>query len=137
MIDMIRRSGFFLSALAISCILALAVMAIDRSTVKYLSVLGDLNEKQLLSIKSELATFKGSPRDVVEVKTQLESLEWVHHVNVMKDWPSGLVVEVFPQQVIAYWNDDGAGTRTRAWRFRIPEPSTHLARERRWSETRC
>jgi cell division protein FtsQ len=37
----------------------------------------------------------------------VSELDWVHHANVRKNWPQAIEVEVFPESVIAYWNDNG------------------------------
>ncbi len=107
MIALLRQSGFVLSALIIIGLIGFFVVVIDQSRVKYVTVLGELSEGQLLDVKKQLVGFEGTPGDVQEVKGQLEEKDWIHQVTVAKDWPSGLVVSIYPEQVVAYWNDDG------------------------------
>lgn len=43
--------------------------------------------------------------DVNELRRRVESLAWVDHASVRKEWPDLLRVYVVEQQPIAYWND--------------------------------
>lgn len=43
--------------------------------------------------------------DVNELRERVESLAWVDHASVRKEWPDLLRVYVVEQQPIAYWND--------------------------------
>lgn len=107
MIGLLRRSGFTLSALAIAGVIGFGVIAVDQGRVRYVTVLGELTDTQLLAVRKQLAGFEGKRGDVGEVKARLEGNDWIHRADVSKSWPSGLVVSIVPEQVIAYWNDDG------------------------------
>ncbi len=108
-------SGFLLTLCLVSSGIALGAFSIDRGGVKHIAVTGDLDERQLqeltalvagLSPGSPASGAQVSPSNVAGLKARFDQLDWIHHTNVMKDWPDGLIVEVIPEQVIAYWNDD-------------------------------
>ena len=69
--------------------------------------MGDFDERQLVSIKQSLGGVDIASSEVEQVKHILSELDWVHHVNVRKNWPAAIEVEIFPESVIAYWNDNG------------------------------
>ena len=100
-------TGFFFAILLVVGGLALATALIDRSNVGRMSIVGDLNDRQLESIKASLVDVDIASREVEQVKQALSELDWVHHANVRKNWPNAIEVEVFPESVIAYWNDNG------------------------------
>ena len=87
--------------------LAFATDSIDRSNVERIFILGNFDAHQLESIKTMLTKVDIASSDVEQVKKALRELEWVHHANVRKSWPNAIEVEVLPETVIAYWNDDG------------------------------
>jgi cell division protein FtsQ len=87
--------------------LAFATVFIDRSNVERMSIVGNFDERQLESIKALLTEVDIASSEVEQVKQSLSELDWVHHVNVRKNWPQAIEVEVFPESVIAYWNDNG------------------------------
>ena len=106
-----NRSGFFLTMLVIVAGVAFGILSIDRGSVSQVSVAGDLNDQQFQAVATILTgaiqaggRFRASSVD--ELKDMLDAIDWIHHTNVKKDWPKGLIVEIFPEQVIAYWNDD-------------------------------
>jgi cell division protein FtsQ len=105
--NVLRRLSFLGVALGIALVVGIAISSVDRVDVDYVSFSGAMNDRQLEAIQANLAGVEATTRDVAVIKRQLDELDWVHHVNVMKDWPSGLLIEVIPEQVIAYWNDDG------------------------------
>ncbi|WP_172600454.1 cell division protein FtsQ/DivIB [Sulfurivermis fontis] len=45
--------------------------------------------------------------DIDAVRTALEQLPWVHSVQVRRQWPDMLLVQLREQQVLARWGDDG------------------------------
>ncbi len=92
------------------CLLAVAIFAaisIDRTQVENITILDGPNAKQLLSVRTRLGEVDASTRDLAQIKTLLTALDWVHHVNVRKAWPDGISIKIYPEQIIAYWNDDG------------------------------
>ena len=95
---MIRPStGSVFAMLLVVGGLAFATVSIDRSNVERMSIVGNFDDRQLESIKALLT----------EVDIASSELDWVHHANVRKNWPQAIEVEVFPESVIAYWNDNG------------------------------
>jgi len=100
-------TGFFSAILLVVGGLAFATHSIDRSSVERISIVGDVDERQLESIKALLAEIDIASSEVEQVKQALRELDWVHHVNVRKSWPNAIDVEVLPEMVIAYWNDSG------------------------------
>lgn len=108
MIGLIRVSAGFLAALTgIVLVIAIAVALFDQQKVEYVAISGELDEKQLNSVRNHLAGIQPADLSPEEVKSHLDALDWVHHVNVTKDWPAGFSIEVVPEEVIAYWNDNG------------------------------
>ena len=101
------RAGFIAGALTCAGLIGVCMTAVDRSPLKHLTLLGDLSDRQSREVRKQLAEFSGAPAGVREVKARLESNSWLRHADVAKQWPSGLVVSVFPQRVVAYWNDNG------------------------------
>ena len=105
---MIRPSTGSVSAmLLVVGVLAFATVSIDRSNVERMSIVGNFDERQLESIKALLTEVDIASSEVEQIKQTLSELDWVHHANVRKNWPQAIEVEVFPESVIAYWNDNG------------------------------
>ncbi len=100
-------TGFVSGVLLMVGLLAFATVSIDRSNVTRMSIVGNLDERQLSSIKATLAEIDTASSEVEQVKQALSELGWVHHANVRKNWPHAIEIEVFPESVIAYWNDNG------------------------------
>jgi cell division protein FtsQ len=72
-----------------------------------MSIVGNFDERQLESIKALLTEVDIASSEVEQLKQIVSELDWVHHANVRKNWPQAIEVEVFPESVIAYWNDNG------------------------------
>ena len=105
---MFRPSTGFVSAMLLLVgLLTFATVSIDRSIVERMSIVGSFDERQLASIKASFNEGDIASRQVNQVKQALSELDWVHHANVRKNWPRAIEVEVFPESVIAYWNDKG------------------------------
>jgi cell division protein FtsQ len=105
---MIRPSTGSVSAiLLVVGVLAFATVSIDRSNVERMSIVGNFDERQLQSIKALLTDVDIASSEVEQLKQTLSELDWVHHASVRKNWPQAIEVEVFPESVIAYWNDNG------------------------------
>ena len=103
----LSRSVFITAALMMAAFLAFAKISVDRSAIEEIHIVGELDEAQLMSVRARLAEMNTVVSDADLIKTAVTDLDWVHHANVRKEWPTGVSVEVFPEQVIAYWNDDG------------------------------
>jgi cell division protein FtsQ len=102
----LSRSGFLWASLLLTGTIAFFTISIDQSSVDHFAVVGELDEQQLLSVKRTLADMQALSSEAHEIRDAVTELEWVHHVNVRKNWPSGFYLEVYPESVIAYWNDD-------------------------------
>lgn len=87
--------------------LAFATESIDRSNVEQISIVGNFDERQLKSIRALLAEIDIASSEVEQVKQALSELDWVRRVNVRKNWPHAIEVEILPERVIAYWNESG------------------------------
>ena len=87
--------------------LAFATDSIDRSNVERISIVGELDERQLGSVKALLAKIDIDSIEVEQIKQALSELAWVRQVNVRKSWPHSIEIEILPEKVIAYWNDSG------------------------------
>ena len=105
---MFRPSTGFVSAMLLLVgLLTFATVSIDRSIVERMSIVGSFDERQLASIKASFNEGDIASRQVNQVKQALSELDWIHHANVRKNWPRAIEVEVFPESIIAYWNDKG------------------------------
>jgi len=100
-------TAFLVAVVAVTSLLSFAVVSIDRSAIERVSIVGDLSAEQLASLKENLDSLELAEAEPVDIRERLSELEWVHHVNVRKGWPSGVDLEVHVEKVIAYWNDKG------------------------------
>ena len=100
-------SAFLVSAVAVISLLSFAVVSIDRSSIERVTIVGELSTEQLSALKARLEDIDLKETESVEIGKRVAELEWVHHVNVRKGWPSGIDLEVHVESVIAYWNDNG------------------------------
>lgn len=100
-------SVFLVSAFALISLLSFAVVSIDRSAIERVTIVGELSAEQLSSLKAQLEDMDLKESEAAEIGEKVAELEWVHHVNVRKGWPSGIDLEVHVESVIAYWNDNG------------------------------
>jgi cell division protein FtsQ len=101
------RSKFLSAALVITGLLAFGKVSIDQAAVEEIRVVGNLDDPQLMSVRARLNELDAVISDASAVKQAVNDLNWVNRVNVRKEWPAGISVEVFPEQIIAYWNDNG------------------------------
>jgi len=85
--------------------LAFATNSIDQSNPERISIVGNFDDRQLVSIKALLTEIDIASIEVEKIKQALRELDWVHDANVRKSWPHAIEVEVLPERVIAYWND--------------------------------
>ena len=104
--NLLTHSGFVMTAVALMGALTFALISIDRSKVESVMIVGDLSEAQLISVKNQLEQLEMEPVHKA-IREALMDLGWVFGVNVRRRWPSGVSIEVMPETVVAYWNDDG------------------------------
>ena len=74
--------------------------------IEQLAVHGEVDQAQRKAIYEFVKKQEKQFFDIDDVKTGIESIGWVHHVNVLQIWPDKLSIEVVREQPIAYWNDD-------------------------------
>ena len=100
-------TSFFVVMLFFSSLLFVAIVSIDQSMVRNISIVGSLNDRQLASVENVFNGVDISSIESDQVERALSELNWVHHANIRKSWPQTIEVEIFPESVIAYWNDKG------------------------------
>ena len=87
--------------------IALGTFFIDRSEVRRLSIRGELEARQLQEITALVTRDQlAQSSNAADIKARFDAVDWIHHTRVTRDWPEGLILEVFPEEVVAYWNDD-------------------------------
>ncbi|MBT4162031.1 MAG: hypothetical protein HOE54_12055 [Gammaproteobacteria bacterium] len=101
------RSGFVAAVIVISGVLVFAKFSIDLSAVEKVAIVGELSEEQLVDIRQQLASLEESERGSDLIRSKLIELPWVDYVGIRREWPLGMSIEVRPQRVMAYWNDNG------------------------------
>lgn len=74
--------------------------------VRYVTLDGDIRPIQRDEIYEALLGVREAAHGIAQVKSALERVRWVHHVEVTRHWPDSITVNVVPQTPIAYWNDD-------------------------------
>ena len=100
-------TSFFVLILVFIGLLFFAIVFIDQSIVRNISIVGSLNDRQLASIEDAFSGIDISSVESDQIDGALNELNWVHHANIRKSWPQTIEVEIFPESVIAYWNDKG------------------------------
>ncbi|MDA0977098.1 MAG: cell division protein FtsQ/DivIB [Proteobacteria bacterium] len=100
-------AGFFWSVTLFAGLLVIFIVSFDQRKIDRVVVVGELSETQLMNVKQVLDDMNATASDVETIRGKVSSLEWVYHANVRKKWPNAVSVEVVPEQVIAYWNDNG------------------------------
>jgi len=100
------RSNFSISVLFLVGALAFALVSIDRAKIQSIAIIGELSESQILSVKDRLLAIDIEAEQEF-IRDELLALEWIDQVNVRRQWPNAIGVEIVPETVVAYWNDDG------------------------------
>lgn len=77
-----------------------------RFDLQYVALSGELSQPQRDEILGTLAERRRDIEDIDDVKVHLDAIDWIHHVEVARQWPDRIVVEVLEEEPIAYWNDD-------------------------------
>ena len=107
MIAMMFRSGFLPGLLLASALILFAKVSIDQSVVSSIVFSGDMTDEQLADLRATLADRAVTFGEPGRISGPVEQLDWVNRVNIRREWPSTFLVEVQPELVVAYWNDDG------------------------------
>jgi len=74
-------------------------------TIRYLVIEGNIEDRQRAEVTTRLMAIEGQLSDIDRVRDRLLSLDWIANAEVRFNWPDALVVQVYPEQAIAYWND--------------------------------
>lgn len=74
-------------------------------TIRYLVIEGNIEDRQRAEVTTRLMAIEGQLSDIDRVRDRLLSLDWIANAEVRFNWPDELVVQVYPEQAIAYWND--------------------------------
>lgn len=74
--------------------------------IEQVAVHGDIDQAQRKVLYEFVKENDQSFTNISDVKERLETVNWVHHVNVQQVWPDKLSIEVIREKPIAYWNDD-------------------------------
>ena len=103
------RTGFLKVTMVSSILLAsmsFTVFSVDRFSVSSLSIIGDLTENQYADAKDVVFSVSEIGSKPQEILSALSDLPWVGQVSFTKKWSEGGELEIFPRDVIAYWNED-------------------------------
>jgi len=103
------RTGFLKVTMVSSILLAsmsFTVFSVDRFSVRSLSIVGDLTENQYADAKEVVLSVSKKGSKPKEILSALSDLPWVGQVSFTKKWSEGGELEIFPRDVIAYWNED-------------------------------
>ena len=100
------NSRFLIPTLAVLGFLILTTFFVDRTKYESVTIIGDLSDAQLFSVKNGLRELEA---DLTKnsIRKALIDLDWIHRTNVRRRWPSGFSIEVLPESVVAYWNVNG------------------------------
>ena len=74
-------------------------------TIRYLAIEGNIEDRQRAEVTGRLMAIERQLSDIDRVRDRLLSLDWIANAEVRFNWPDALVVQVYPEQAIAYWND--------------------------------
>ncbi len=99
--------GLLMALLLACCMIASLVWTLEQESrdVSVVTVAGDIGMRQRKEIYGYLSEMV-NVGDIRDVKARLDRVDWVHRVEVERDWPDGLVINVHEEEAIAYWNDD-------------------------------
>jgi len=106
----VNRVLIMLAVAAVITVSAKAYMALDAIPVENIIVTGKLQHTNIAALEAMVrpALVGGFLNaDLERVQEQLQSLPWVHEVNVRRRWPNALEVHVVEQLPIARWGEEG------------------------------
>jgi cell division protein FtsQ len=86
------------------------VVRLPAFDIKGIAVLGDVNHNSVLNLRANVAprlsgTFFSI--DLDKVRAAFESMPWVRHAVVHREFPNRLQVVLQEHQAVAYWGRDG------------------------------
>ena len=103
---LIFRSSFLLVFIIVLGALILTIISFDRTKSDSVVIIGHLSEAQLFSVRDRLRKLEGDPTKKM-IREALINLTWVQAVNVRRQWPNGVSIEILAETAVAYWNDNG------------------------------
>ena len=106
----VNRLLIMLAVVAVITVSTKAYIALDAIPVENIIVSGKLQHTNIAALEAMVrpALVGGFLNaDLERVRVQLQSLPWVHEVNVRRRWPNSLEVHVVEQLPIARWGEDG------------------------------
>jgi cell division septal protein FtsQ len=83
------------------------VRSAGDSQIKFWVIRGEVNEGQSADVRAQLLSLGLAATDIDRVREAITSLNWVAAAEVTFNWPDELIIQVQPEQAIAYWNDSG------------------------------
>ena len=89
------RSNFSISVLFLVGALAFALVSIDRAKIQSVAIIGELSESQILSVKDRLLVIDIEAEQEF-IRDKLLALEWIDQVNIRRQWPNTIGVEIVP-----------------------------------------
>lgn len=104
----IARRRLFIAAIAVA-LLGGVVYAETRASsldISYVSVLGNLKAKERAEIYEHLLVYRNEIGGIRDIKSILDQVSWIDHVEVTRRWPDQIMVAVTKEKPIAYWNND-------------------------------
>lgn len=105
---MLGKSPFvWVLAVILASLAVLVLNSSERSFQANLVALeGNLEEVQREDVFRRLIEIADKKQSIQQLKAALEEVEWIHRVEIRKNWPNSLTVLVIEEKPIAYWNDD-------------------------------
>jgi len=100
--------GLLVFAVLVSMQRQFFVSMIDHE-ITQINVHGELSHLNVERIENRLGAILGSSflmADLLQIKSQVESLPWVFSCTVTRVWPGGINLFVEEQVAVAYWNED-------------------------------
>ena len=96
-------------AIAVVALAGTIVYAETRGTsldIAYVSVVGNLKPKERAEIYEHLLVYRNEIGGIRDIKSILDQVSWIDHVEVARRWPEKITVNVSKEKPIAYWNSD-------------------------------
>jgi len=103
---------------AMLCLVALGAWAVRHPvwSVKTITVHGDVAHQNAVTFRAQLATQMKSSLsasfltvDLQQVKRLFESVPWVRHAVVQREFPNRLRVTLQEHEAVAWWGSSGSG----------------------------
>jgi cell division protein FtsQ len=105
-----HRQGVLLSTLVVgvAVVVWLAVLSLLDRPIARADISGKFAQVSRVQVEQALAPFARAgfvSIDLAAVKKSLETIRWIDHARVEREWPASLRVVVTEQIAVARWND--------------------------------